>query len=105
MTDSGDNREQQELLFQKLNLETGKIAWPELQRYYARGVVIIVAKELDLVEVAKLITQDRKDKVQHLLQHGLIRHATDDDAREWNQSQQVFWALVIAPWVLVQVIS
>jgi hypothetical protein len=105
MTGSDDNREQQELVFQKLNLETGKIAWPELQRHYARGVVVIVATELDLVEVAQLVTQDHKDKVQDLMQHGLIRHATDDDAIKWNESQQVFWAVVTAPWVLVQPIE
>ncbi|WP_455365516.1 DUF2288 domain-containing protein [Kaarinaea lacus] len=105
MTDRDDNREQQELLYHKLNLETGKIAWSELQRYFARGVIIIVAKELDLVEVAQLMTQDQKDKIDELLHQGLIKHATDDDAIHWNQSQQEFWAIVTAPWVLVQAIQ
>lgn len=105
MTGRDDNREQQELLYHKLNLETGKIAWPELQRYFARGVILIVANELDLVEVAQLMTQDSKDKINDWLQRGLIKPATDDDAIEWNQSQQDFWAVVTAPWVLVQIIQ
>ncbi|WP_455222442.1 DUF2288 domain-containing protein [Kaarinaea lacus] len=104
MTDRDENSEQPELLFHKLNLETGKIAWPELQRYFARGVIIIVAKELDLVEVARLFTQDQKDEVNNLLSKGLVRSANDNDALEWNKSHQEFWAVVTAPWVLVQAI-
>ncbi|WP_455208592.1 DUF2288 domain-containing protein [Kaarinaea lacus] len=102
MTGSDDNPDSPELLYQKLNLETGKISWPELQRYFARGVVIIVAKELDLVEVAQLFSLDRKDQIKDWLSRELIRNATDDDAKQWHNSQQVFWAVAVAPWVLIQ---
>ena len=99
-----DNNNDDELIFQKLNLETGKINWLELQRYFARGVVIIVAKELDLVEVARQFSRNNKKVVQQWLDQGLVKHATDDDARQWHQKQQDFWAVVTAPWVLVQTI-
>ena len=102
MTGSEHNPGNEELVFQKLNLETGQISWPELQRYFARGVVIIVAKDLDLVEVAKQFTLDNKNDVQHWIKQGLVKHASDDDARHWNETQQKFWAVVTAPWVLVQ---
>jgi hypothetical protein len=105
MTSSDKNSEQPELLFQKLNLETGKINWQELQRHFARGIVIVVKNELDLVEIAQLFTQDQEQKVNELLGQGKIRHASDIDAIEWNQSQQAFWAVVTAPWVLVQLIQ
>ena len=36
----------------KVNLETSKIAWQELQRFFASGAAVFVAAELDLVEVA-----------------------------------------------------
>ena len=102
MTTSDDHLDNEELLFQKLNLETGQISWPELQRYFARGVVIIVAKELDLVEVARQFSLDNKGAVQNWVQQGLIKHASDEDAKQWNETQQDFWAVVTAPWVLVQ---
>jgi len=105
MTTSDNSSEQPELLYQKLNLESGQISWQELQRYFARGIIIVVENELDLVEVAQLFTQDQKDKVDELLSQGKIRHASDNDAIQWNQSQQVFWAVVTAPWVLVQAIQ
>jgi hypothetical protein len=105
MTKQNNNQTEDELIYQKLNLETGKIGWPELQRHFARGVIIIVAKELDLVEVAQQFSLNQKDAVQKWIDQGLIRHANDDDAIEWNNVQQQFWAVVAAPWVLVQIID
>ena len=36
----------------KLNLETSRIHWHDLQTYFARGQVVRVAPELDILEVA-----------------------------------------------------
>ena len=47
-----------ELLRAKLNLETSKIAWKELQRFFANGTVLVVSTDMDLVEVAFQISQD-----------------------------------------------
>lgn len=91
-----------EELRQKINLETGCLSWPELQRHFARGVVIIVAGDLDLVEVARCFIQDDKPAVEQWLNAGSITHASDADAQRWHASQTGFWAVVIAPWVLVQ---
>ena len=91
-----------ELLFHKLNQETGKINWQELQRYFARGVVVAVDSELDLVSTAKQISQDADEAIKSLIESDKIHRATDDDALRWNDSEQQFWAIVVAPWVLVQ---
>jgi hypothetical protein len=91
-----------ELLRAKLVGETAKISWPELQRYYARGAVIRVAGELDLVEVAFQITRDDQRAVGLWAQSGLLRRASDDDARDWHERDPVLWAVVVVPWVLVQ---
>ena len=104
MTAGDENINDEDLVFQKLNLETGQISWSELQRYFARGVVLIVAKELDLVEVAKQFAMDNKATVQAWMNESLVRNATDEDAKLWNETQQNFWAVVSAPWVLIQVI-
>ncbi|MFK8067857.1 MAG: DUF2288 family protein [Gammaproteobacteria bacterium] len=47
----------------KLNTETGKIVWKELERHYARGVLIKVEQGLDLVEVASSFADDDTDVV------------------------------------------
>ena len=91
-----------EYLQQQLNNETGKIGWQELQRHFARGVVIRVSGQLDLVDVATCVAQDDRDKVELWMQQGLVARAGTEDALEWQQHQAEFWAVVIAPWVLVQ---
>ena len=87
-----------------INGQTGRIGWPELQRHYARGVVQCVANELDLVDVALHFIQDDKLAVAKLVDSGQLAPANDDDARSWLQSDAELWAVVIAPWVLVQTV-
>ena len=49
--------EAEDILRAKLNAETGKLAWKELERHFARGVVVKVAGDLDLVEVALAVAR------------------------------------------------
>ncbi len=89
-------------LAQKLNLETGRISWQELQRHFARGVVLVVSRPLDLIEVAIKLTQDDTPQFERWLAEGLLRRALDEDARGWHAADTEFWSVVVAPWVLVQ---
>lgn len=91
-----------ELLRAQLNAETGKLSWKELERHYARGVVIKVAIGLDLVDVAAHIVRDDKTAVEAWLASGQVARASSEDARRWHDSNASLWALVAAPWVLVQ---
>jgi hypothetical protein len=86
----------------KLNLETAKLSWPELQRHFARGVVIVVHPTLDLVEASATLAEDNNDRAQSWINAGQLGRATEDQAHRWNESNQKFWAVVVAPWVLVQ---
>ena len=86
----------------QLNGETGKLTWKELERYFAHGVVIRVARGLDLVEVAAHIAQDDKATIERWMNEGLIGRASNEEALDWNQRQTTFWAVVVAPWVLAQ---
>ena len=90
------------LLYEKLNSETARISWEELQRYFARGVLIVIADGLDLPEIARKIADDDADSVRVLMEKNQIRQADDDDARKWQKNNQQFWAVVVAPWVLIQ---
>jgi hypothetical protein len=94
--------EPDELLHAKLNAETGRLAWKELERHFARGAVILVAAELDLVEVAFCISKDDRAAVESWMNAGQVRRATTEDALSWHERQSRFWAVVAAPWVLIQ---
>ncbi len=93
------------LLRAKLNLESGRIGWEELLPHFARGVVVRIAAAEDLVAVAAAFAEDRRDQVASWLHCGAIAPATDEDARHWTATSPQFWAIVVAPWVLVQPIS
>ena len=88
-----------------LNAQTGQLNWQELEPHFAKGVVIKVSKDLDLIEVAAAVVEDNKDKVSAWMESKQIAHAVDKDAIEWGTRDTMFWAVVSAPWVLVQEIS
>lgn len=90
------------LLHIKLNAEAGQISWKELERHFARGVLIKVAGELDLIAVAACVSSDDRQSVERWLTTGQIARATVEDASIWNEHHTVFWAVVTAPWVLAQ---
>lgn len=85
-----------------LNAQTGRISWAELARYFARGLVITLEKGEDLLKVAEVLIDDDTRAVQSLYDKGLLRRAQDEDAMRWQESDTQFWAVVVAPWVLVQ---
>ena len=85
-----------------LNAQTGKITWPELARHFARGVVVCVKQDQDLVHIAELLVGDNADEISSLYDGGLLHRALDEDAVRWERDGSEFWAVVVAPWVLVQ---
>ncbi|OAI00389.1 hypothetical protein A1353_01450 [Methylomonas methanica] len=86
----------------KVNLETSSIPWVELQRFFAAGLAISVAADLDLVEVAYQFSRDNKTQVAQWLDAGQIGHVSDRQAGEWIEANSSVWAVVVRPWVLVQ---
>ena len=66
---------------QKLNLETARIGWDELQRFFAGGSLVLVDPALDLVDVAARFVDDDSAYISGLMVSGQVRKARDDDAR------------------------
>ena len=91
-----------DILRAKLNLETAQLAWPELERHFARGVVIRVAAGIDLVDAALQVAENNTAAVQAWLADGRLAKAELADAEDWHARKPMFWAVVVAPWVLVQ---
>ena len=86
----------------RLNGQTAKIRWHELQRYFARGVVREVAPGEDLVAVGKAIIDNDTERVRQWLASQVLTVPDDARARRWHADDAELWALVVAPWVLVQ---
>ncbi len=95
-------RQDLELIRAKINLETARIPWRELQRFFAAGKVMRVGPALDLVEVAVCIEQDDLDRVEAWTSSGELQPVGDAEARRWIEDDAQLWAVVVKPWVLVQ---
>ncbi len=88
-----------------LNGQTGKLGWQELEKHFARGVVIKVDPAMDLIETGVAFVQDNKRQIETWMNDGKVSRADDSDALDWSKHKPVFWTVVVAPWVLVQEIT
>jgi hypothetical protein len=86
----------------KVNLETSQIAWKELQGHFARGVVLHISTDLDLVEVAFQMSKDNAVQIQQWMISGGVSKVSDAQAADWYAADLLLWAVVVSPWVLVQ---
>lgn len=94
--------ELEEVTRAKMNLETARIAWAELQRFFASGAAIYVDPALDLVEVAYQISEDNKEPVLKWMEAKQLAPVTDEQAKAWHDADADMWAVVVSPYVLVQ---
>ncbi len=104
VTNPGTSRSEEDLQT-KINHETSKISWQELQKFYAKGTVIAVAAGADLIDVAMQVSDDNTVAVEQWLADGTLSQANDQQAALWHEQDTTHWAVVIAPWVLVQAIE
>jgi len=98
-------QQERELERAKIISETAKIPWLELQRFFAAGKVMLVAAELDLVDVAYAFQLDAIEQVKTWTESRQVSPVNDDQAKLWVASDALLWAVVIKPWVLVQTIT
>lgn len=89
----------------KVNLETSKIPWHELQRFFAAGLAIAVSTDLDLVEVAWQFAEDNKPQVESWLNNRQVALVSDEQAKDWLTNDSNVWAVVVKPWILVQAVA
>jgi hypothetical protein len=89
-------------LHDKINSETARVKWSELERHFAAGAVVFVSDELDLIKAALYISHDDKETVQRWLAEGKIAKVSDEQAQAWAESDASLWASVVSPFVLVQ---
>jgi hypothetical protein len=92
----------QEIVRAKVNQETSKIAWKDLQRFFAAGMAIRVGEDLDLVEVAFQVSEDNATQIGEWMAAGKFGKVSDEQAGVWFERDALLWAVVISPWVLVQ---
>ena len=89
-------------LLQEIHQQTAKIAWQDLQRFFAQGRVLKLDESLDLVEVAVAMASDATRSLQLLVEKELLQHPSNEQAKRWFEEDTQLWSVVVAPYVLVQ---
>ena len=82
--------------------EAARIAFVELQKHFAKGILINVDSGLDLIEVAMAMHEDNTQQIEAWMDRQQLERAHDEHARKWLAEQTEFLAVTVAPWVLVQ---
>ncbi|MBA1243810.1 DUF2288 domain-containing protein [Pseudomonas japonica] len=89
-------------LYAKLLGETAKISWQELQPFFAKGALLWVAPELDLVAVAEAMAENDKGRVSAWLEAGTLEKLGERRAADLVERDPQLWAVVVSPWVVFQ---
>ncbi|WP_263145489.1 DUF2288 domain-containing protein [Pseudomonas sp. RIT-PI-AD] len=94
--------DQAELLYAKLLGETAPIRWQELQPFFARGALLWVDSQRDLLAIATAVAADDRAEVARWLEEGSLLKVDERQAQDLFQRDPTLWAVVVAPWVLIQ---
>jgi len=89
-------------LEQKLNMETAKLCWKELEIFFAKGNLLQIALGEDLIAVAKLISANDQSAIETLILDKKIEFATPEWIKNNCEPTTELWTVVVAPYVLCQ---
>ncbi|NPA25429.1 MAG: DUF2288 domain-containing protein [Deltaproteobacteria bacterium] len=88
-----------EELSRKLAEEIGTVPWSWLRLHHQRGVLFLVADELELLEVALAVAEDRVDEIRNWLETGRLNQPRPEQVEEWENSGGLFAGVIVKPYV------
>lgn len=86
----------------KLLAETAQVSWHEIEKFFARGVLLQLSSDCDLVEIATQMACDESESISKLMQEKKIMELSLKQAKSWSEDDDNLWAVVVSPWVIVQ---
>ena len=85
-----------------LEAECDVIPYAELQKFFAKGMLVTVDPSLNLVDVALNLAADDAAQLKQWAEAGLVQRAHDEHARSWHANNALLRAVTVTPWILVQ---
>ena len=81
----------------------GNVFFADLRAHLARGAVVVLAAELDILEVGEALAADDKAKVAAWIEKEQLRKPSLLELEAWSKIDDDRWeSLVVAPFVLVR---
>jgi hypothetical protein len=88
---------------EQLTETLGEVLWTDLRAHVARDAVILVAADLDLLDVGVAVAANDAAAVQAWITAGKLTKPTAEELARWPlQVDLRFVSLVVAPFVLVR---
>ncbi|ORU92279.1 MAG: hypothetical protein A6F70_02455 [Cycloclasticus sp. symbiont of Bathymodiolus heckerae] len=85
-----------------LHAETAAIAWKDLERFFAKGNLLRVSTDIDLVDAACEIANDNKSAIEKWTADGSLAGVSNEEASLWAKGDSNLWSVIVLPWILVQ---
>ena len=90
-------------LREKLQQNLDQAEWEWLIPHVQKDAVILVAENLDLLDVGEAIASDNISSVQHWIDEQLLIKPTVEQVGEWNLNRDKrFNALIVEPYVIIK---
>ncbi|MHC9510649.1 DUF2288 domain-containing protein [Kangiella sp. M94] len=101
-TDSFTQLTPKEELIMKLNGETAIVAWKEIERFFAKGNLLLIDQGVDLINCAADLSLDNAEAIKPLIDSEKIQRMPVEFVKENCQPETEFWSVVVAPYILAQ---
>lgn len=101
-TDSVLKLSEKEALIAKLNGETAIVAWKEIERFFAKGNVLLIEQGVDLIQCAADMSMDNGAAIEKLINAEKIQSMPIEFVKENCKPETEFWSVVVAPYILAQ---
>ncbi|MGB5283200.1 MAG: DUF2288 domain-containing protein [Polyangiales bacterium] len=88
----------------RLAQEIQNVDWKPLGPHAKRGGLVLVAPQLDLLEVAVAVAQDDSERVRCWMAAGQLSKPTDAQIEAWQEEEvgEQFNVAIVQPYVLAQ---
>lgn len=87
---------------EELALTVDVAEWQMLRAHLERGGLIIVDRELELVEVGVAVAADDAAAIQRWITDGKLAKPSADQIATWNAAGRQFRMLIVSPYILIQ---
>lgn len=90
-------------LKEQLSKDVANISWQDLLPHAKRDAVIVVAENLNLLDVATAIAEDNTVVVQKWIANQSIFKPSAAQLTNWNQARETeFATLIVQPFVIIK---
>jgi len=91
-----------EELVAKLNGETAIVAWKEIERFFAKGNLLLIDQSVDLINCAADLSLDNTKEIKPLIDAEKIQRMPIEFVKANCKPETEFWTVVVAPYILSQ---